>query len=110
MPPHEDDEQRHAAHLRAIQHIWQITVTFVAVVLALLSLLALKDPEPYHTSILSRQGWVDELIEGHPVRIRCELGVSREVFLEMITTLHNFGYVSSKYMQIEEQLAIFLYM
>ena len=28
----------------------------------------------------------------------------------MITTLRNFGYDSSKYMQIEEQLAIFLYM
>ena len=68
MPPHEDDEQCHAAHLRAIQRIWQITVTFVAVVSALLSLLASKDPEPYHTSILSGQGWVDELIEGHPAR------------------------------------------
>ena len=28
----------------------------------------------------------------------------------MITTLSNFGYGSSKYLQIEEQLAIFLYM
>ena len=110
MPPHEDDEQRHAAHLRAIQRIRQITVTFVAMVSALLSLLVSKDPEPYHTSILSEQGWVDELIEGHPAHIHCELGVSREVFLEMITILCNFGYDSSKSVQIEEQLAIFLYM
>ena len=110
MPPHEDNEQHHAAHLRAIQCIRQITVTFVAVVSALLSLLVLKDPEPYHTLILSRQGWVDELIEGHPACICCRLGVSREVFLEMITTLRNFGYNSSKYMPIEEQLTIFLYM
>ena len=53
---------------------------------------------------------MDELIEGHPVHIHCKLGVSQEVFLEMITILHNFGYDSSKYMQIEEQLVIFLYM
>ena len=113
MPPHENDknnEQRCTTHLWAIQCIHQITVTFIAVVLAFLSLLILKDPEPYHTSILSRQSWVDELIEGHPAHIRWELGVSWEVFLEMITMLHNFGYDSSKYMQIEEQLAIFLYM
>ena len=68
MPPHEDDKQCHAVHLHAIQHVQQITVTFVAMVSALLSLLASKDPEPYHTSILSGQGWVDELIEGHPAR------------------------------------------
>ena len=73
-------------------------VTFVTIVSAILTLNVLKDPEPYHTSILSGQGWVDELLEGHPAHIHCELGVSWEVFLEMIVTLCNFGYSSSKYM------------
>ena len=85
--------------------------TFVTVVSAILTLLnILKDPEPYHPSILSGQGWVNKLLKGHPAHIHCELGVSWEVFLEMIMMLHNFGYGSSKYVQINEQLAIFLYM
>ncbi|KAF8545637.1 hypothetical protein OG21DRAFT_1428934 [Imleria badia] len=28
-----------------------------------------KDPEPYHTSILSGAGWVLELLTGHPDHI-----------------------------------------
>ena len=113
MPPHENDKQCHAAHLWTLQHIWQIMATFVTVVSAILTLLQVnvsKDPEPYHTSILSGQGWVNELLVGHPACIHGELGVSQEVSLEMIMMLHNFGYGSSKYVQIKEQLAIFLYM
>ncbi|KAF9231496.1 hypothetical protein BU15DRAFT_56046 [Melanogaster broomeanus] len=34
-----------------------------------------KVPVPYHTSILSGQQWVSELLDGHPGRIRCELGM-----------------------------------
>ena len=30
---------------------------------------------PYHTSALSGEAWVLELLNGHPKRIRCELGV-----------------------------------
>ncbi|KAJ3771242.1 hypothetical protein FB446DRAFT_601414, partial [Lentinula raphanica] len=30
--------------------------------------------QPYHTSILSGQQWVNELITGHPERIHTELG------------------------------------
>ncbi|EGO03241.1 hypothetical protein SERLA73DRAFT_69145 [Serpula lacrymans var. lacrymans S7.3] len=49
-------------------------------------------PQPYHTSILTGHGWVLELLQGHPDRIHAELGVRRHVFLNL-----------------EEQLAIFLY-
>ena len=81
MPLHKNDEQCSAAHLWALQHIQQIMVTFVAMVSAILTLLnVLKDPEPYYTSILARQGWINELLEGHPAYIHCELGVSWEVF------------------------------
>ena len=54
--------------------------------------------------------WVDELLEGHPDRIYCELSVRREIFLELVHTLRNFGITGSKHISLEEQLSIFLYM
>ena len=79
--------------------------SYLHVVTMLIMPLNTNDPKPYHTSISSGQGWVEELLEGHPGHIRCELGVSREVFLQLVSC---FG--SSRYVDIEEQLAIFLYM
>ena len=76
----------------------------------LIVVLNTNDPEPYHTSILSGWGWVEELLEGHPGHICCELGVSREVFLKLVSVLCGFGFGSSRYVDIEEQLTIFLYM
>ena len=35
---------------------------------------------PYHTLALSGHAWVQELLSGHPERIRCELGVHVDVF------------------------------
>ena len=66
-------------------------------------------PEPYHTSILTGEAWVLELLTGHPERIRCELGVHRHVFLELITELRSLGHTNSRFVSLEEQLAIFLY-
>ena len=57
--------------------------------------------EPYHTSILTGQMWVDKLLEGHPDRIYCELGVRREVFLELVCTLRNFGVTGSKHISLD---------
>ena len=68
-----------------------------------------KDPEPYHTSALLGEEWVMELITGHPERIRCELGVHVEVFQALIIELRTLGYTNSRYVSLEEQLAIFLY-
>lgn len=65
--------------------------------------------QPYHTSILTGQGWVDELVYGHPLRIRTELGVSLKVFHALISKLHEMGHGASKHVKLEEQLAIFLY-
>ena len=110
MPPNVSDEQQWAAHLWATQCIQQITATFLVIITMIITLLNTNDPEPYHTSILSGCGWVDELLEGHPGHICCKLGVSREVFLELVSVLCSFGYGSSRYVDIEEQLAIFLYM
>lgn len=65
--------------------------------------------DPYHTSILSGYAWVQELLHGHPERIRTELGVHKEVFHALITELQALGHGNSKYVTLEEQLAIFLY-
>jgi hypothetical protein len=70
---------------------------------------ALYVKQPYHTSILSGEGWVQELLNGHPKRIRCELGVTKDVFLQLIHELQSMGITKSRYVSLEEQLGIFLY-
>jgi hypothetical protein len=65
--------------------------------------------EPYHTSILSGHAWVQELLHGHSECIRTELGVHKEVFHALIQELQSMGHGDSKYVTLEEQLAIFLY-
>ena len=66
--------------------------------------------EPYHTSILSGYAWLQELLHGHPERIRTELGVHKEVFHALIRDLQSMGHGDTRYVTLEEQLAIFLYM
>jgi len=65
---------------------------------------------PYHTSILSGQNWVLELLDGHPDRIHCELGMHRHVFVQLVTELLELGHTNSRFVLLQEQVAIFLYM
>jgi len=65
--------------------------------------------EPCYTSILTGQAWVNELLHGHPKRIRTALGVNKHVFGALISELRGMGHRNSKYITLEEQLAIFLY-
>ena len=105
------DQQWRAACKCIITCLHHITVLFTHVIIVTTRLLQLKeDPEPYHTSILTGQGWVEELLSGHPKRIRCELGVHRHMFLALIGVLQELSYGHSKHVTLEEQLAIFLYM
>ena len=55
-------------------------------------LLSITEREPYHTSILTDEGWVMELLAGYPKRIRCELGVHHHVFLELLQELRQLGH------------------
>jgi hypothetical protein len=68
-----------------------------------------KDPIAYHTSALSGYHWLLELLTGHPERICCELGVHKEVFLQLIHELQTMGLSDSKNVTLEEQVAICLY-
>jgi hypothetical protein len=90
----------------------RFTILFVSIILtALVSVLqSYYHKEPYHTSILTGEGWVLELLAGHPERIRCELGVNHHVFAALIAELRGMGHTNSKCVSLEEQLAIFLYM
>ena len=64
---------------------------------------------PYHTSVLTGKGCVMELLAGHPWCIHMELGVSHEVFIALVDELHLMGHTDSKFVSLEEQVAIFLY-
>ena len=68
-----------------------------------------KPPIPYHTSVLSGEAWVKELLAGHPERIHTELGMHHAAFLELISTLQNLGHSDSRFITLKEQLSIFLY-
>ena len=65
--------------------------------------------QPWHTSMLTGQMWVLELLGGHPECIHTELGVYTHVFYALIDELCCLGYTNSKFVTLEEQLAIFLY-
>ncbi|KAJ2996683.1 hypothetical protein NUW54_g7212 [Trametes sanguinea] len=66
--------------------------------------------QPYHTSKLSGHAWVQELIHGHPERIQNELGMRLHVFLAFVGELRACGLKDTRYIEVEEQAAIFLYM
>jgi hypothetical protein len=63
----------------------------------------------YHTSILTGEGWVLELLNGHPERMHTELGMRVPVFRQLVLELQEIGLGPSKHVSLEEQLAIFLY-
>jgi hypothetical protein len=69
---------------------------------------AYYEKTPYHDSALSGIAWVLELLNGHPERIHRELGVHK-LFRALLITLQEAGYRQSKFVMLEEQLAIFLY-
>jgi len=94
---------------RLIQYSILLISILISATATVLESLYGKDPEPYHTSVLSGEAWVMELLSGHPERIRCELGVHAHVFAELISEICTLGHTDSKFVSLEEQLAIFLY-
>jgi hypothetical protein len=89
----------------------QKRILFFIIIAQIPSVLhALTQHEPYHTSALSGEQWVQELLHGHPKRIHQELGVHKEVFDGLVTWLRKHNHVDSRHVTLHEQLAIFLYM
>ena len=48
-----------------------------------------------------------ELLAGHPEHIHCELSVHHHDFIELVSVLLELGHSNSRYVSLEEQLAIF---
>jgi hypothetical protein len=66
--------------------------------------------QEYHTSALSGRAWLDELLVGHPDRIKTELGMRVHVFLALVAQLRLLtGLTDSRHITADEQVAIFLY-
>jgi hypothetical protein len=106
------DDEAQATQKQVLQRLFHYITLFVGILVtgttSLLLSESLNVPQAYHTSILTDKGWVRELLAGH-LECSCELRVHNHVFLELIEELHCLGHGRSKYVSIEEQLVIFLY-
>jgi hypothetical protein len=70
-----------------------------------------RDKQPMHTSILTGQRWLEELLNGHPTRFYNQLGMKKLVFCRLLLELRvKSGLHDTKHVKAEEQLAIFLYL
>lgn len=68
------------------------------------------DRHAQHTSHLSGEEWVQELLQGHENRIYNELGMNKTVFLNLLKVLRiDAGVCGLRYVTAEEQLATFFY-
>jgi hypothetical protein len=65
---------------------------------------------PYHTSILTGEGWILELLNDHPNCIKTSLGISHNVSDALVQVLAESGIKKSPCgLSVEEQLGIFLH-
>jgi len=102
-----------ATHHRMVHvcyQVVQVAAGFISVLIT--GTILFSRPLPvtqYHISALSGQGWVLELLNGHPEHIPMELGVWVHVFHWMLIALKKAGIGPSKHIYLEEKLAIFLY-
>ena len=111
MDPAQHAYQEALRRRQAVQHMARLFTFIIRIIVlnvaAIIRSRYLK--QPWHTSVLTGQMWVIELLAGHPERIRTELGVHKHVFYAIIDELRELGHTDSKFVTLEEQLAIFLY-
>jgi hypothetical protein len=92
----------------------------VCTIAAIIMLLAVKEcillyalcfeKTPQHTSILSGQDWINELIAGHDGWFYNEMGMQKHVFYALLSVLRRDGGLhDTKHVSCKEQLAIFLH-
>lgn len=105
------EEDQLSARVLLRRRLHQYAGLFMSIILTATAALlqSMFTKEPYHTSILTGEGWVMELLAGNERRIHCELGVHHEVFAALIADLREMGHGNLKYVSLEEQLAIFLH-
>jgi hypothetical protein len=114
----QDDQVEPQQHDRQVEPLSPHVLALLQVVEIIIHLLhiavaghfaAAHNRIPYHTSALSGEAWVQELLTGHPKRIRSELGVERSTFIVLLKAVRVLGAMPSRHVSVEEQLSIFLY-
>ncbi|KAJ6576149.1 hypothetical protein DFH09DRAFT_838794, partial [Mycena vulgaris] len=94
---------------RKIRLVAALVCTAVAFTAASLC-LDVPNPIPMHTSLLTGEIWLKELLAGHTGRFREQLGVGKQVFHRLSFEFQAYGgLVSTKYVSADEKLAIFLH-
>lgn len=58
-------------------------ITLATVGIVLQTSQARYNPEPYHTSTLSGEAWVNEMLDGHHNRLKDNTGVQKDVFMKL---------------------------
>jgi hypothetical protein len=96
--------QQHGLEMQEAASVFGSVITSAAYAYA----APLYNKEPYHTSILTGESWLQELLNGHLDRIQCELSVQKPIFLSLIQSLRHYGFSNSWNITLEEQLAILL--
>jgi len=87
-----------------------IIITACTAASGLAAAAAACEKVPMHTSKLRGQDWVEELLHGHDGRFYNQMGMHKHVFKQLLRELQwKVDLDSSKYITIEEQVAIFLY-
>lgn len=106
LPLHLLHNQRRRRALSSVVILAAVTAAYAAIDNAWNRL----HPEPYHTSILSGSAWLQELLNGHRDRMKDNLAVRPTVFRRLEEELVVLGGLQSRrYVDVSEQLAIFLY-
>ncbi|KAL1671258.1 hypothetical protein EV122DRAFT_172261, partial [Schizophyllum commune] len=84
-----------------------ITALSAAQMLAMMPSVT-KPPQPMHMSILTGQKWVEELLDGHPIRFRRSMGMGHSIFQSLVRDLRKAGLRDSRFVTAKEQVAVFL--
>ncbi|KAJ7127516.1 hypothetical protein C8R43DRAFT_897321 [Mycena crocata] len=106
MPPPTDPQQ---------QARWVVTIVASLVQYIVYGVMVHVAPqflkEDLHTSALSGQAWLNELLVCHPDRIYIAMGMHHHVFLALVLQIRTLGYMEAQQPRIEldESLAIFSY-
>src|SRR5271155_948255 len=88
---------QHARRNRILKLVGLLVSMMLVSMATVIQSIHSKVRKPYHTSVLTGEGWLVELLTGHPERIRCELGMHREIFVKLVKTLRRMGHSNSKY-------------
>jgi hypothetical protein len=86
-----------------------VSLIYTVIAFAATLHLDLPDPIPMHTSILTGQLWLNELIQGHDGRFKDQLGMAKHVFRLSFELQTCCGLRSTKFVTADEKLATFLH-